>query len=176
MHQLTPKQDNTVGKHSFLNSFDYKAASVSGNRGMAGWMSPRASLSVRGIFGVKHCFTEEDGIIRRARHTFLAGVQQPLLTASVCFGEEQCRKQRWGYTYPSHIADAEYSVDDVLINVRRHELHLDGPVAPGGLLRPVLHTELGQGRSERGRGEGGVLVSFIAEPFLIACRTCWLQR
>lgn len=50
------------------------------------------------------------------------------------------------YAYPGHVTDAEYSVDDVLVDVCGHELHLDGPVAAGGLLRPVLHTELGQGR------------------------------
>lgn len=48
------------------------------------------------------------------------------------------------HTYPGHVADAEYSVDDVLVYVCGDELHLDGPVAPGGLLRPVLHTELGK--------------------------------
>nr|KAF6330240.1 hypothetical protein mMyoMyo1_012242 [Myotis myotis] len=31
--------------------------------------------------------------------------------------------------------DAEYSVDDVLVDVCGDELHLDGPIAPGGLLR-----------------------------------------
>lgn len=68
-------------------------------------------------------------------------------------------------TYPCHVADAEYSVDDVLIDVCRDKLHLDGPVAPGGLLGPVLHTELGK---ERGHREGprmgvGALASFIPE-------------
>lgn len=70
------------------------------------------------------------------------------------------------HTYPSHVADAEYSVDDVLVDVCGDELHLDGPVAPRGLLRPVLHTELGKRPRKEARG-GRALVSFITKPFLL---------
>lgn len=79
---------------------------------------------------------------RRGQHRLLAGLQGPLPAASICFGKEESGKQRQPYTYPSHVTDAEYSVDDVLIDVCGDEFHLDGPVAPRGLLRPVLHTEL----------------------------------
>lgn len=71
------------------------------------------------------------------------------------WGEEGHGRQWRPPTYPSHVTDAEYSVNDVLVNVCRDELHLDGPVAPGGLLRPVLHTELGQGKKSQ-EGWGGV--------------------
>lgn len=86
----------------------------------------------------------------------------PLPAASIYLGGRVGNQWR-PYTYPGHVADAEYSVDDVLVDVCGDELHLDGPVAPGGLLRPVLHTELGK-RPRTGRA----LVSFITEPFLLS--------
>lgn len=62
------------------------------------------------------------------------------------FGEVGHAKQQRPSAYPSHVTDAEYSVDDVLINVCRDKLHLDGSVAPRCLLGPVLHTQLRQGK------------------------------
>lgn len=59
-------------------------------------------------------------------------------------------------------------MDDVFVDVCRDELHLDGPVAPRRLLRPVLHTELRQGEGSQKEAKdmdwGGVLVSLIPEP------------
>lgn len=89
--------------------------------------------------------------------------------APIRFGEEGHEKPWRPHAYPGHVTDAEYSVDDVLIDVGGDELHLDGPVAPGGLLGPVLHTELGQGKEVTGRGQGqGASFSLITEPFLLS--------
>ena len=60
------------------------------------------------------------------------------------FQKEAPRTQQQLDTHPCHVTDAEYPVDDVLIDVCRDELHLDGPIAPRRLLRPVLHAELRQ--------------------------------
>lgn len=64
-------------------------------------------------------------------------------------------------------------MDDVLIDVCRDKLHLDGTITPGGLLRPVLHTELKQKkRSQKAEGkEGGILNAIYHGAFLLMSRT-----
>lgn len=115
---------------------------------MASWMSLVASLCVEVIAesgaGISTGITSSRKKLSGEHNTdsWLAQ-RDPLSAASICLGEEGLSKQWWLCTYPGHVTDAEYSVDDVLVDVCGDELHLDGPVAPGGLLRPVLHTELG---------------------------------
>lgn len=55
-------------------------------------------------------------------------------------------------------------MDDVLVDVCGDELHLDGPVASGGLLRPVLHTELGKGKTSQKdvKARGGGIWSHLS--------------
>lgn len=70
-------------------------------------------------------------------------------------------------------------MDDVLVDVCGHELHLDGPVAPGRLLRPVLHTELGQERGQREKereAEGGVGAVGLISQALSYCLQNMLAR
>lgn len=82
------------------------------------------------------------------------------------FRKQEPRTQQRPDTHPSHVTDAEYPVDGVFIDVCRDELHLDGPVAPRRLLRPVLHAELRQGEG-LGRGVGFT--------YPRACGTHWLK-
>jgi hypothetical protein len=82
------------------------------------------------------------------------------------------RASNGGHTHPSLVTDAEYSVDDVFIDVCRDKLHLDGSIAPRGLLGPVLHTELRQERRSQKEAKDkrkglGTSVSFITESFLL---------
>ena len=142
---------------------------------MAGGMSPRASLRVGAMAGIwsrnrqQHDFPEDEKI-RRAQHRLPAG-GRPLPAAPICLvGKGVAHGKPWRpSTYPSHVADAEYPVDDVLVDVCGHELHLDGPVAPGGLLRPVLHAELGRkAQGEPRTGVGRALVSLVSEPLLLS--------
>lgn len=70
-------------------------------------------------------------------------------------------------THPSHVTDTEDSVDDVLINVGRDKLHLDGPITPGGLLRPVLHTELQKRKEVTGVQRRGHISAICHGGFLV---------
>lgn len=56
-------------------------------------------------------------------------------------------------TDPGHVADPEDAVDDIFVDIGWDELHLDGAIAAGALLRPVLHAQLGieEGFSNRNR-------------------------
>lgn len=129
---------------------------------MADGMSPRASLRVGAVAGsgagigsgMTSPRTRRSGELSTGSR--LGGGSSP--GSPICrVGSGEAQGKRWRLsTYPSHVADAEYPVDDVLVDVCGDELHLDGPVAPGGLLRPVLHAELGRGhRESQGQGWGG---------------------
>lgn len=113
---------------------------------MVSWMLPHASLCVRAIAGPGAGISGGIALPRTRGDDGESTAQTRGRRASICFGEEGHEMPWRPHAYPGHVTDAEYSVDDVLVNVCGDKLHLDGPIAPRGLLGPVLHTELGQGK------------------------------
>lgn len=136
---------------------------------MAGRMPPRAALCVGTTAGSG---AGTGGGIASPRTGGSGGHSTDsgrVLPSSIhLFQKEEPRTQQRLDTHPCHVTDAEYPVDDVLVDVCRDELHLDGPIAPRRLLRPVLHAELrqeeGSQKEAKDRDWGRVLVSLFPGP------------
>ncbi|KAL0594993.1 Protein GVQW1 [Plecturocebus cupreus] len=128
LDHLTHTADGTEGSTA--------ASSISKHRAKMQWTTVRPSLpsycschfsSLRTTLSRERL---EGGVSRLSgEHNTDSWLAQrnPLSAASICFGEEGLSKQWRPCTYPGHVTDAEYSVDDVLIYVCGDELHLDGP-------------------------------------------------
>lgn len=92
-----------VGKSTCLISLGYMAASVSGNRQMAGWMSLFASVCVGAIAGSGTGISKDITSLRKrlsGEHNTDSWLAQRRFSpaASICFAKEGQGKQRWPHS------------------------------------------------------------------------------